>query len=116
MEDNAFVEIADWQRAQELASSFSVERWERKFHELAARFCPILGKFKSGYHWTVMQVEHLLDVVFKKREQLAPLYEELSRQAVLTVRVPDMARFWGKRYSPEAEAGSDFKTLVEGRA
>jgi hypothetical protein len=114
MEDNAFVEIADWKRAQELAASFCVERWERKFHELAARFCPILKKFTQGYHWTVMQVEHSLDVVFKKREQLAPLYEEISRQAVLTVRVPDMARFWGKRFSPEAEAESDFKTLVEG--
>ena len=114
MEDNAFVEIADWQRARELAANFSVERWERKFHDLAARFCPILGKFKNGYHWTVMQVEQSLDVVFKQREQLAPLYEGLVRQAVLTVRVPDMARFWGKRYSPGAEAGSDFKTLVEG--
>jgi hypothetical protein len=33
---------------------------------------------------------------------------------VLAVRVPDMARFWGKRFSPEAEAQSDFQTLVEG--
>ena len=114
MEDNAFVEIADWKRAQEVAAGFSVEKWERKFHELAARFCPVVEKFKSGYHWSVMQVEQSLDVVFKKPEQLAPLYEELSRQAVLTVRVPDMARFWGKRFSPEAEAQSDFKTLVEG--
>ncbi|HEY5812538.1 MAG TPA: hypothetical protein VIT23_07790, partial [Terrimicrobiaceae bacterium] len=61
-----------------------------------------------------MQVEYSLDVVFKRREVLAPLYEEISRQAMLTVCVPDMARFWGKRFSPEAEAGSDFKTLVEG--
>ena len=114
MEDNAFVEIADWKRAQELASNFHVEEWERKFHDLAAQFCPFLKKFTQGYHWSVMQVEHSLDVVFKEREQLAPLYEEISRQAVLTVRVPDMARFWGKRFSPEAEAQSDFKTLVEG--
>jgi hypothetical protein len=61
-----------------------------------------------------MQVEYSLDLVFKRREQLAPLYEQLSRHAVLAVRVPDLARFWGKRYSPEAEATSDFKTLVEG--
>jgi hypothetical protein len=33
---------------------------------------------------------------------------------VLAVRVPDMARFWGKRFSPEAEAQSDFQTLVQG--
>ena len=61
-----------------------------------------------------MQVEYSLDLVFKGREPLAPLYEQISRQAVLAVRVPDMARFWDKRYSPEAVATSDFKTLVEG--
>lgn len=114
MEDNAFVRIADWKRAQELAEGFCVKEWEKKFHALAARFCPVVEKFSRGYHWSVMQVEHSLDVVFKKREVLAPLYEEISRQAVLAVRVPDMARFWGKRYSPEAQAQSDFKTLVEG--
>jgi hypothetical protein len=114
MDDNSFIEIADWERAQQLAKSFSVAEWERKFHELAARFCPIVDKFPRGYHWTVMQVEYSLDLVFKQREQLGPLYEQLSRHAVLAVRVPDMARFWDKRYSPEAQATSDFKTLVEG--
>ena len=114
MEDNSFVEIADWNRAQQLAQSFSVAQWERKFHELAARFCPVLDKFQRGYHWTVMQVEYSLDLVFHRRELLAPLYEQLSRHAVLAVRVPDMARFWDKRYSPEAVATSDFKTMVEG--
>lgn len=114
MEDNAFVKIGDWKRAQELASGFSVQEWEKKFHALAARFAPVVEKFPRGYHWSVLQVEHSLDVVFKRREVLGPLYEEISRQAVLAVRVPDMARFWGKRYSPEAEAQSDFKTLVEG--
>jgi hypothetical protein len=114
MEDNAFVECADWKRAQELAQSFQVSRWEQKFHELAARFCPVVEQFTHGYHWSVMQVEYALDVVFAQRERLAPLYEQLSREAVLTVRVPDLARFWDKRFSPEAQAGSDFKTLVEG--
>lgn len=114
MEDNAFVRISDWKRAQELAIAFSVRDWEKKFHSPAARFAPVVEKFTRGYHWSVMQVEHSLDIVFKKREVLTPLYEEISRQAVLAVRVPDMARFWGKRYSPEAEAQSDYKTLVEG--
>jgi hypothetical protein len=114
MEDNSFVEIADWERAQQLATSFPVAQWERKFHYLAAQFCPVLDKFPRGYHWTVMQVEYSLDLVFRRRELLAPLYEQIGRHAVLAVRVPDMARFWGKHYSTSAEASSDFKTVVEG--
>lgn len=114
LEDNAVVECADWNRAQELAQSFQVAQWEQKFHELAARFCPVVEQFTHGYHWSVMQVEYALDVVFAQRARLAPVYEQLSRESVLTVRVPDLARFWDKRFSPEAQAGSDFKTLVSG--
>ena len=106
MEDNALVEIADWKRAQAVAESFQVFRGEKKFHALAARFCPVVEKFTHGYHWSVMQVEYALDVVFTKREALAPLYEQLSREAVLTVRVPDLGRFWDKRFSPEARTAA----------
>jgi hypothetical protein len=114
MQDNAFVEVDDWERAQQLADAFDVAPLERKLHELAARFCPVVERFQRGYHWSVMQVEHALDVIFRKREELSPLYEEISRQAILAVKVPEMARFWDKRFSPEAVAQSDFKTLVEG--
>jgi len=114
MEDNAFVEIADWPRAQEWAQNLAVARWERKFQELAARFCPVVEQFPRGDHWSVMQVEDALDVVFTKREALAPLYEPLRREAVLPVRGSELARFWGKRFAPEAAAGRACKTLVEG--
>jgi hypothetical protein len=45
---------------------------------------------------------------------LAPVYAEVSRQAMLTVKAPDMAKFLGKRLSPEAELTSDFRTRKEG--
>ena len=75
MEDNSFVEIADWERAQQLAGasrwrsgSVSSRNWRRAS-------VPVLDKFPRGYHWTVMQVEYSLDLVFQRRERLAPLYE-----------------------------------------
>jgi hypothetical protein len=52
--------------------------------------------------------------VFRRAEDLRPLYEEISRQAVLTVRIDEMARFWDKRLSPEARAATRFFTRVEG--
>lgn len=114
MDDNSFVEISDWARAQELASRFPVAQWERKFHQLAARFCPVAEKFRRGYRWTVMQVEYSLGLVFKRLELLSTLYEQIGRHAVLSVRVSEMARFWGKHYSSAAQANSDFKVVVEG--
>ncbi len=46
---------------------------------------------------------------------LRPVYEEISRQAIFTVKAPDIARCLNKRLSPEAEAASDFHTRVKGR-
>jgi hypothetical protein len=61
-----------------------------------------------------MQSEYALDIVFRRAEDLRPLYEEISRQAVLAVRIDEMARFWDKRLSAEAKASSRFFTRVEG--
>jgi hypothetical protein len=36
-------------------------------------------RFAEGYHWSIMQSEYALDVVFRRAEDLHPLYEEISR-------------------------------------
>jgi hypothetical protein len=114
LEDNAFVAISDWARAQAMSEEFSVHGLHQKLAALARRFCPVSARFTDGYHWSIMQVEYALDVVFRRAEDLRPLYEEISRQALLAVKVDDMARFWDKRLSPEAQAASQFQTLNEG--
>jgi hypothetical protein len=75
-----------------------------------------LEQFLSGYHWSLMQLEYSMDLVFSSPERLRPLYEELSRSAVLAVKTNDVATFLGKRLSPlfEGEAGSKLQTRVEG--
>jgi len=114
LDDTAFVAISDWSRAQELSDDFSVLGLHQKLAALARRYCPPSTRFADGYHWSVMQAEYALDVVFRRAEDLRPLYEEISRQAVLAVKIDDMARFWDKRLSAEAKATSRFCTRVEG--
>jgi len=111
--DNAFVDIGDWRLAQRVADGFEVRKLHRKLSALARRFCPIAKRFARGYHFSLMQVEYALDVVFKNAEALSPIYEEISRQAILTVRAGEVARFLGKRLSPQAEVQSDFHTRME---
>jgi hypothetical protein len=45
--DNAFVEIADWQRAQHIADGLQIKRLHRRLDEMAHRFCPIHRDFGS---------------------------------------------------------------------
>ncbi len=114
MDDTAFVELGDWKRAQELSDGLSVFGLHQKLEAFGRRYCPPCTQFSEGYHWSIMQAEYALDVVFKRAEDLKPIYEEISRQAMLTVKIDEMARFWDKRLSPAAQAATRFVTRVEG--
>jgi hypothetical protein len=114
MEDNAFGAISDWAKAQELSDSFSIQDLHHALNDVARQYLPFLDRFQSGYHWSLMQVEYSWDIIWKQEKDLKPVYSEISRQAILTVKAQNIAKFLGKRLSPEAEARSDFHTRIEG--
>ncbi len=114
--DNAFVRIDDWQRAQALADGFSPDRLHRVLDRYAAQCCPVLDAFGQSYHWSLMQVEYATDLVFRSAATLGPLYEQLARQSVLSVKAEQVATFLGRKITPQLaqEIGSQFSTRIEG--
>jgi hypothetical protein len=48
-----------------------------------------------------MQVEYATDLVFRSQAVLKPLYEQLSRQAILTVKAEHVATFLGLSWTPK---------------
>src|SRR5215472_12243952 len=103
--DNAFVRIDDWQRAQTLADQLSPAELHRILDRgacpragqrpdpWAKQCCPVFDVFAPSYHWSFMQVEYATDLVFRSQAVLKPLYEQLSRQAILTVKAEHVATF-----------------------
>jgi hypothetical protein len=116
MADNAFVRIDDWHRAQELADGFSPDLLHRVLDHYAAQCCPVLDVFGQTYHWSLMQVEYATDLVFRSAATLGPLYEQLTRQSVLSVKAEQIASFLGRQITPQLaqELGSQFSTRIEG--
>ncbi len=116
MADNAFARIADWPRAQELADGFSPDRFRAVLDRYAAMCCPVLDVFGQTYHWSLMQVEYSTDLVFRSPTTLGPLYEQLIRQSVLSVKAEQIATFLGRQITPQLaqELGSQFSTRIEG--
>jgi hypothetical protein len=114
--DNAFVRIDDWQGAQELADGFSPDRLHLVLDRYAAQCCPVLEVFGQTYHWSLMQVEYATDLVFRSAATLRPLYEQLTRQSVLSVKAEQIATFLGRQITPQLaqELGSQFSTRIEG--
>ena len=116
LNDNAFVAIDDWQRAQALAQTIPVPVLHRKLDQLARAYCPVIAQFPSGVHWSLMQVEYATDLVFYRQDVLGPLYEALSRTAIHAVKCEQVATFLGHRLtdSYEGEIGNDFSTRLQG--
>ncbi len=116
MADNAFVRIDDWARAQELADSLSPDQLHRALDRYAAQCCPVSDAFGQSYHWSLMQVEYATDLAFRSTTTLSPLYEQLIRETVLSVKAEQIATFLGRQIMPllAQEIGSQFSTRIEG--
>lgn len=114
--DNTFLHVADPKEAQNISDSFSVDRLHKYLDEIAQRFCPILHHFQTTYRWSIMQVEYATDIMFRKQEDLRPLYETLVRTAIHAVKPDNVATFLGRKLDPQYsdELGNNFHTRIEG--
>lgn len=114
--DNAFTQIADWHKAQELSDRLDVSRLHPRLDQLAARYCPVIAQLGLTYHWSLMQVEYATDIVFKRQSDLADLYQELIRTAIHAVKPENVASFLGRSLHGnfEDELGNHFDTRISG--
>ena len=116
MLDNAFIYISDFEMAQKLSDRFNPEELHKILDVFAKRYCPIAAELEMSYAWTTMQVECATDIVFKKQEYLQPMYDEIIKMAIYTVRPDNIATFLGQRitYNCKKEAGNNFNQRILG--
>ena len=114
--DNALVECADWQRAQQISDKLRVDQRHRQLDDWAQRYCPFLTDLHWNYHWSVDQAEYATDMVFRSRRELAQIYEPLTRLAVHTVKAEHIATFLGKKLNTnfQGEAGNRYDVRIQG--
>ena len=70
----------------------------------------------SVYTWTVQQIECATDIMFRKQEYLEPIYDEIIRTAVFTVKPDNIATFLGQRitYNCTKEIGTNYNQRILG--
>jgi hypothetical protein len=114
--DNVFVRIEDFEQAQRLADGLRADLLHRTLNQVAQWLCPVVARFKGGYHWSLMQVEYATDIVFRSAAELKPLYEVLVRTAIHTIKPEHVATFLGRKLDEryQGEIGNDFHTRIEG--
>lgn len=115
--DNAFVDIDNFDKAQSLADNLDPVELQRRLDYYARLACPVNKLFPAGWHWSIMQIEYATDIIFKRPEDLAPLYESLRMRAIQEVKINDVATFLGRNglsANFDGEGGSRYNVLIEG--
>jgi len=114
--ENAFVHIADYDRATALAAQWDSDWLRRKLDEYAQRYCPVVATLQLSYYWSLMQVEYALDLVFKTPATLAAFYPHLLETLIHAVKPHDIATFLGKKLhgNYQGEVGNTLNTRILG--
>jgi len=83
----------------------------------AEQFCPVQDVLGQVYHWSLRQVKYSTDLMFRSEQILVPIYDAISRQAVLAANAERVSGFLGKKITPQLaqEIGSRLSTRIEGR-
>ena len=104
--DNAFLSIADFDAAQRLADGFDARRLRRRLQR----------QFRSGYHWSILQAEYATDARFRRQAEFQPLYDEIVRTVLHSVKAEHVATFLGRNLTAadQGEIGNDFSTRIAG--
>jgi len=116
MRDNAFLQIEDWEKAQQLSDHIRIEDLHQVLDILANRYCPVIKKLGVVYRWSIMQAEYATDIIFKSAEDLKYLYETIVHTAIHSVKPENIATFLGQKLhgNYEGEIGNRFNKRILG--
>lgn len=95
--ENAFLRIADYQRANELAATFDSQQLHQRLDVLAEQYCPAVKQLGLVYNWSIMQAEYATDIVFKNQPTLQAIYPHLLESLIQAVTPADIATFLGRK-------------------
>lgn len=110
MLDNAFVHIADYTVANQLANEFDVEILHLRLDDFAQQYCPVVTDLSLTHYWSIMQSEYATDLVFKSRDALQAFYPHLLETLTHAVKPADIATFLGRKLNGnyQGEMGNRF--------
>jgi hypothetical protein len=112
--DNAFVQLDEPTRAQQLADRFAKLAWVKQLSKWARRINPLLRRgWLRGmkYYWVTEQAEYATDVLFASRTTLRELYLRLLDHAAVNFSARDIFSFLGRKLHGnfEGEVLTDLK-------
>jgi hypothetical protein len=115
-QDNAFLEIADFDAANQIAAQLDILSLHAKLERWARRYCPAASVLDLEFSWSIMQAEYATDLVFKQQATLQAIYPHLLETLVQAVKPADIATFLGRKLhgNYQGEMGNRFNVRLLG--
>jgi hypothetical protein len=116
-QDNAFLSIADFDMANQVAAQLDVEKLHAKLDHFAQQYCPVVKTLNLSYSWSLMQAEYATDLIFKSPPPLQAFFPLLLEALILAVKPADIATFLGRKLhgNYQGELGNSFTKRWLGR-
>jgi len=110
LQDNAFLQIEDFDLANQLAAQLDIKALHAKLNCYAQQYCPVVAQLGLQYSWSIMQAEYATDLAFKSQEALQAFYPRLLETLILAVKPDDVATFLGRKLhgNYQGEMGNRF--------
>jgi len=115
-QDNAFLDIADFDTANELAAQLDIAGLHAKLNHYAQLYCPVVTELDLQYSWSIMQAEYATDLVFQQQATLQAIYPHLLETLIQAVKPADIATFLGRKLhgNYQGEMGNRFNVRLLG--
>jgi len=115
-QDNAFLDLADFDTANELAAHWDLKSLHAKLDQYARLYCPVVTELDLHYQWSIMQAEYATDLVFKQQATLQAIYPHLLETLIQAVKPADIATFLGRKLHGhyQGEMGNRFNVRLLG--
>ena len=110
LKDNAFLQIDDFERANQVANEMNAKQLHAKLDSFAQKYCPVVHRLNLKYNWSIMQAEYATDLVFKKQRALQAFYHPLLETLIQAIKPADIATFLGRKMhgNYQGEMGNRF--------
>ena len=98
-QENAFLALEDYRRAQTFADSFASLDWISRLDRWARAVNPLLPELLAPmtYYWVTAQAEYATDIVFKSPRHLQDLMPRLLEHSTLHFSAKDVLSFLGRK-------------------
>ena len=110
--DNCFVEIEDVEAAQGFLSEQLRTNWNKELNSIVLQVSPghqqAFAGYPLKYYWSADETEWATDVMFRRPQHLASLYERLLHQGITTFGSREVMRFLGQKTPAQAGIHGNF--------